>query len=152
MSEWRHPRSWLVPARLSVTIPKGYGWAAAPACPGRMQLPPRSLRKTLLPNGPDVELRAGEWGPEVAPLVRMLMIVPAVAAWASLIPGRGSLSMPEQVRLVTRRPVSWRFEEGDRLTLCAASSRGGEVLIAALMKNYDCDAAAPGTPEGTAAG
>lgn len=121
-NEWTQRRSYLVPRDLQVALPKGYTWASA------------VRTYPLGPSVPEVTITAADWGPEVAPLVRMVMIVAAVSAEAVLMPGKGSRSGAYLERLRVRRPVSWRFEVGDCLHIHAVSSRAGEVLLAPLRE------------------
>ncbi|WP_428417386.1 hypothetical protein [Methylibium sp.] len=118
--EWTQRRSYLVPRDLQVTLPKGYTWAS-------------TVRTYPLgPSVPEVTIAAADWGPEVAPLVRMVMVVAAVSAEVVLKPGKGSRSGANLERLKVRRAVSWRFEASDCLRVHAVSSRAGEVVVAPL--------------------
>lgn len=118
--EWRHRRSYVIPRDLRVTLPKGYTWAS-------------TVRTYALgPSVPAVTVTAADWGPEVVTLVRMVLVVSAVAAEATLRPGPGSQSWASVERLKARRAIRWQFEDGDRLFLQAVSSRAGEALVVPL--------------------
>lgn len=120
VSEWDNPRCWLVPRSSHPPgPPKGFTWAGV------------VHRHCLDPDGPKVVVRPDCWGPVAVPLVRMVLILPAVSAVALLV---GKDLEPWHSHLRTRRSCWWPFRAGATLELWAASGRQGEVLLVPLKE------------------
>lgn len=115
-SEWVEGRFYLVPRDMAVSIPKGYHWAAA----GQLH--------RLGEGWPVVQVQASDWGQDLAPLIRMIAVVPAVSAHGHLTGHYG----PFEGHMPTRKARFLHMRRGDVLTLTAASSRRGEVLVVPL--------------------
>ena len=128
VSEWSQPRSWLLPRDLEVEVPRGYRWCGV------------AKQHALAHGCPRAVVTPEDWGPEVAPQVRLLVIAPAVQCHYT----REGASYPEGGRVRARRHQFVLFRPGDRVTVQASSSRSGELWVAPLT-----DIEGPPQPQST---
>jgi hypothetical protein len=118
VSEWTNPRSHVVPANTPVTVPDGYRWCST------------MIRRTVTRQASEVVIAPEDWGPAVAPLVRMVVAIPAIAC-RGMVEGE---AWPASRRMYSRRPSFWHLKEGGKLRVCAVSLRFGEVLFAPMAE------------------